>query len=356
MVIMKRTVIIKMMTIMEKISRLSLSIIVGSIIAIIAMIIAIVIKNEFGNVYESEGMAVREKNEEMPDPQYSITSDSFEYDGKKYSYNKNLNNYLFLGIDKKELINTRKGNADAGQADAIYLFSIDRITKKTTLISIPRDSITMIGKYTIDTRRLLYEEDHLSTAYGYGDGKHLSAQLIKEATSHLLYGMPIMYYCAYELNVLPVISENIGEIEIVNPNDSLMFFDKKYKKNERITIDKNNIEVFLRNRDIKEDNTAIDRMNRQRVFLDALISSIQEKYNNNPKELTNLYTDMIPHMCTNMNSDQFLYLLETIADKEEINEWVVPGDAVVTDIYDEYHINNRELLTKLIENCCTEIE
>lgn len=44
------------------------------------------------------------------------------YNGKKYRYNDHLSNFLFLGIDTREKVHTEKGRADAGQADAVFLF------------------------------------------------------------------------------------------------------------------------------------------------------------------------------------------------------------------------------------------
>ena len=51
------------------------------------------------------------------------TSGTVTYEGKDYEYNDHLSNFLFMGIDKRELVETTKGQADAGQADAIFLIS-----------------------------------------------------------------------------------------------------------------------------------------------------------------------------------------------------------------------------------------
>lgn len=49
-------------------------------------------------------------------------SDTVEYQGATYKYNDHLSNYLFLGIDTRESVDTYQTQEDAGQADAILWF------------------------------------------------------------------------------------------------------------------------------------------------------------------------------------------------------------------------------------------
>ena len=47
----------------------------------------------------------------------SASASDITWNGKTYSYNEHLSNFLFLGIDTKEKAETKTGQADAGQAD-----------------------------------------------------------------------------------------------------------------------------------------------------------------------------------------------------------------------------------------------
>ena len=79
----------------------------------------------------------------------SQNSDIVEYKGETYKYNDHLSNYLFLGIDTRETVDTYQSQADAGQADAIFLVSMDRATEKIKVLFIPRDSMTRIEIFNI---------------------------------------------------------------------------------------------------------------------------------------------------------------------------------------------------------------
>ena len=71
-------------------------------------------------------------------------SDTVEYQGATYKYNDHLSNYLFLGIDTRESVDTYQTQEDAGQADAIFVVSMDRATEEIKVLFIPRDYMTEI--------------------------------------------------------------------------------------------------------------------------------------------------------------------------------------------------------------------
>ena len=77
----------------------------------------------------------------------SASASDITWNGKTYSYTEHLSNFLFLGIDTKEKAETKTGQADAGQADALYLLSWNRLEGDITVISIPRDTMTQIETF-----------------------------------------------------------------------------------------------------------------------------------------------------------------------------------------------------------------
>lgn len=126
----------------------------------------------------------------------SASASDITWNGKTYSYNEHLSNFLFLGIDTKEKAETKTGQADAGQADALYLLSWNRLEGDITVISIPRDTMTQIETFGPGGKSLGKSKDHISLSYAYGDGGYESCELAENAVSELLYGLPIDGYCA----------------------------------------------------------------------------------------------------------------------------------------------------------------
>ena len=56
----------------------------------------------------------------------SSDQNTVEYEGSTYTYNDHLSNYLFMGIDSSEEVSNMESQMDAGQADSIFVVSLDQ--------------------------------------------------------------------------------------------------------------------------------------------------------------------------------------------------------------------------------------
>ena len=267
------------------------------------------------------------------------------WQGSTYTYNDHLSNFLFLGVDTREKAETEVGNADAGQTDALYLVSWDRVENKVTLISIPRDTITPIEVFDRNGDSLGLTENHISLAYGYGDGSFKSLELSKNAVSGLFYGLPIQGACAMSLDGIPEIPKSFGDITVTVPNDSLADRYPEFRKGAEVTITPENAEIFLRSRDTDVSQSAIDRMERQQAFLDAFGNAAAA----DPSKVTKLYEDLMPYLVTSISNDWFVKLIDALSADETVERWTVPGDGVEGEQFDEYHVDNSALYENIIE-------
>ncbi len=276
-------------------------------------------------------------------------SGTVTWNGKTYRYNERLSNYLFLGVDKAELVETEAGYLDAGQTDAIFLVAWDRVDGKLTVVSIPRDTMTPYDYYGRGGQNLGPMKSHLNLAYAYGDGKHESCRMSVEAVSQLFYGLPIEKYCAISLEALSEVMKEIGSVTVTVPNNSLEEKYPEYKEGTEVTLDSENIEPFIRYRDIGVSQSALSRLERQEVFLEAFLEKAEERFAEDPGFVTRSYEAMQPYMVTNAGADQFVKLMESLASKGKPEHWTVPGTGTEGVNYDEYHVDEDGLYEKMIE-------
>jgi anionic cell wall polymer biosynthesis LytR-Cps2A-Psr (LCP) family protein len=220
------------------------------------------------------------------------------------------------------------------------------------MVSIPRDTMTYITVYAADTQKEYVLYDHLSLQFGYGDGKHKSCQLTKNAVSALLYNIPIQGYFAMPLDALGSLVKNVEGVEVETPNASLEFETDSFHPGSVVTLDEDNIEEFLRTRDTDEDNSALLRMERQKVFLRAFIDKVRDNYKENPGTLTGLYEDMKPYVVTNIGNDQLADLMDSLSGQVGVKEWTLPGEGVATGEYDEFRVDQDALVGRLVETFC----
>lgn len=307
------------------------------------------------------GKAGQQENAEETEPQEIAEEEAAAdgaviWQGEQYQYNDHLSNFLFLGIDTRERMETRTGQADAGQSDALYLVSYDRVEKSVKLISIPRDTMTQIEVFDKAGGSLGLTEDHISLAYAYGDGGYESCRLAEEAVSRLFYGIPIQGTSSLSLDGIPALLECVGNIDVVVPNDSLEKKDPEMKQGATVTVTPENAETFVRYRDVETHESAVARMERQQVFLAALGEKVRESLASDPGLVGSMYQKLKPYMTGTIHNDWFAKLAEALGNEADSESWTVPGESSFDGEFDEYRIDDSAFYEKVLETFYKKVE
>ena len=280
--------------------------------------------------------------------------DTIQYNGKTYKYNDHLTNYLFMGIDTREPVETYEIQEDAGQADAIFLLSHDRVTGQIRCLTIPRDTMAQIEVIGPGGDSFGMSKDHINIQYAFGDGKTKSCELMKTAVSQLLYQVPIRQYCALNMDAIPILVELTGGVDLVVPDDSLQDVNPEFQEGATVTLTGENAEQFVRYRDIKKTQSALVRTNRQMVFLEAYMKKVQEISKTDVSIVTRLYEGIQDYMVTNMGTDHFAKLLEASLKNQITNE-TLPGEGIEGEYFDEYHVDDEQLYDLIIRTFYVEV-
>lgn len=274
------------------------------------------------------------------------TSESITYKGKTYVYNDHLSNYLFMGIDTKGDMETAE-SGDAGQADAVFLVSVDRVTKEMQVISIPRDTMTEIQMFSVSRKSLGLMENHINLQYAQGDGKTESCELMKTAVSKLLGGIPVHGYCSVNMDGIPVMTEAAGNLQVVIPDNSLEEVNPEFTEGAEVTLTKDNVEQFVRYRNTGREQSALVRQDRQKIFIEAYMKKAQEQYAKDASFVTGLYESMKPYMVTNIGNDLFVKLLSA-AQEGKSSVHTLPGKGAQGEYFDEYRVDEEALQEMII--------
>lgn len=274
------------------------------------------------------------------------TSEGITYKGKTYVYNDHLSNYLFMGIDTKGDMETAE-SGNAGQADAVFLVSVDRVTKEMQVISIPRDTMTEIEMFSVSRKSLGLMENHINLQYAQGDGKTESCELMKTAVSKLLGGIPVHGYCSVNMDGIPVMTEAAGNVQVVIPDNSLEEVNPEFTEGAEVTLTKDNVEQFVRYRNTGREQSALVRQDRQKIFIEAYMKKAQEQYAKDASFVTGLYESMKPYMVTNIGNDLFVKLLSA-AQEGKSSVHTLPGKGAQGEYFDEYRVDEEALQEMII--------
>lgn len=315
----------------------------------VALMVLIALVAIFGGGYylwNQTKMTSGMRNLSQQDIQMDDGEDVVQYAGSTYKYNDHLSNYLFMGIDTREAVDTYESQQDAGQADAIFLISMDRVTQQIKVLFIPRDSMTEIEVFNPVGKSLGNTTDHINIQYAYGDGKQKSCELMKIAVSNLLNGLPIQGYCSMNMDGIPVITDFVGGVEITVPDNSLIDVNPDFYEGAIVRITGENAEQFVRYRDVDQTQSALVRQERQKTYLQALIKKAQEKTAGDAGFVADLCERVKSYIVTSMGNDIFAKLLA--ASQNGITEMeTIPGEGVQGKNFDEYHVD-KDALSDLI--------
>ena len=265
-----------------------------------------------------------------------------EAEGSVYKYNDHLSNYLFMGIDTRDEVSSYESQQDAGQADAVFLVSMDRVTEEIKVLLIARDTITEIEVFNPSGKSLGTTEDHINIQYAYGDGKEKSCELMETAVSNLLGDIPIQGYCAMNMDGISVITDFVGGVEVTVPDSSLEEVNPDFTEGAVVTLTGDNAEQFVRYRDTEISQSAIVRQERQKVYLQAFLKKAQAMAEDDASFAVDIFNEIQPFTVTNLGNDIFAKLL-TASQGKKVETSTIPGEAAKGENFDEYHVDQQQL-------------
>ena len=105
-------------------------------------------------------------------PEQAVAEDDYiVYNGEKYKFNPDVTTVLFAGIDKRSEDQQLGTLGTAGQADAIFVMSINTKTGKSKIMAVSRDSMVDVNTCDAAGNFLGTERLQICLSHAYGDGR-----------------------------------------------------------------------------------------------------------------------------------------------------------------------------------------
>lgn len=308
-------------------------IIFGSVVVIVALLVGM-----FGH-----GMWKKQEQKKVNSKSEGKTQEDIyvNYQGKKYEYNHQLKNILFMGIDKSDEFSEQEVGK-GGQSDVLILLSMNKEDQTTTLLEISRDAMVDVKTYDMNGKYLGKERSQITTQFAYGDGKHRSCRMTKEVVSELLYGVPIDSYIALGIEGVRNLTDAIGGVKITVPEDYTEI-NPLFEKGATLVLNGEQAEQYVRTRDIEKTGSNNDRMKRQTQFIEALVYQLQGKEFGWYQEV---FEEIEKYIVTDLSVEE-MKRLSAYQMKEPIE--MVPGEVQQGEKHDEFIVDNEKLQEMIIK-------
>lgn len=299
------------------------------------------------------------KNIAVPSSVQKADDDYIIYDGHKYKYNKNVTTILFAGIDKETSEHREGVVGTGGQADSIFVLSLNTDTGKYTMYNVSRDSMVDVNICDTAGNFKGTERMQICLAHSYGDGGDTSNDNLKRSVSRLFFGIPVNAYMSVDLDVIPILNDAVGGVN-VNVIEDLSSYDPALKKGANVTLKGEQAEIYVRSRDVSggvEQNEL--RMERQKSYIDSFINQTIQLTKNDPTTPISLYNSISDYCKTDIDAAKITYLSSlfvTNGFSSDENIVKVPGQAVMGEKYAEYNVDNDKFFEEILNTYYTRVD
>jgi polyisoprenyl-teichoic acid--peptidoglycan teichoic acid transferase len=274
-----------------------------------------------------------------------------KYKGETYLLNDNIVTILCIGTDNETMIEDVDSFGENGQADAIFLQTIDVKTGKAVVIGISRDAMVDVDVYSLNGNFIRTDYKQICLAYAYGDGKKTSSENVIRSVSRLLYGMPIEHYFAMDLKPIGILNDAVGGVKVKALED-INRADLTAKKGETITLRGDQARTYVRFRNTELLDSNMPRMKRQQQYLTAFSKNALSMTKRDITTPVKLFNRISKHITTNLDASKITYLTTSVLTNNydgEIEFRMVQGNIVQGEKYAEFIVDETALYEMILD-------
>ena len=267
------------------------------------------------------------------------------YKGKVYTPKKKIETYLFMGIDVQGPAVSTPGAYNGGQADAQFLLVLDHEEKSWQLLRLNRDSMVEVPVLDLKGKVIGYERQQLALAHAYGDGTRMSCENVADTVSALLGNQTIDGYVSLNMDGIAVFNDAIGGVTVTITSD-FTAVDPTLVEGETITLNGQQAMEFVRTRKDVDDQTNLARMERQRVYLEAIQPKLRALSDD---EILRTYDALSDYIVSNLGSQNILNMAEYLKSYREMPELTIDGINTIEEGHVAYILDQDSLQQVILE-------
>lgn len=276
--------------------------------------------------------------------QATITKEhvSAVWQGKTYYLREDLRKYVLIGIDENKE-QSEQGGTNSSQADFIAVLVADEAGKNWSLMQLNRDTMCNVPLISAQGKAIGSQREQLALAHTYGTGSGDSCRNTVQAVENLLYGVPMDGYIRIRMDAIAKLNDAVGGVTVTVADDFSQY-DESMVPEAVVTLNGQQAELFVRARGGMPDATNLNRMERQKQYLQAWVDAAKKCDN---------VSAVIEGLSGDIYSDLTIYQISDLADK--LQDYPVPnilsplGTAKKGKSFVEFEVNEEALQQQVID-------
>lgn len=294
-------------------------------------------------------MALWEKHNSEYDYDYSGSfKETLEYNGEKYTARDDVEAMLLIGLDKLQGVEDSTAYNNDKSADFLLLLVFDNTNKTCKGIQINRDTIAEMNVLGVAGDKIGSVKQQIALSHTYGNGKEVSCRNTVDSVSELLYGVNIKHYLSVTMEAVSIYNDLVGGVP-VTVLDDFTGIDETLVKGEKTVLYGEHALTYVRGRYGVGDNTNINRMKRQRQYVESLYAQTQSAAEKNER----FQLDAISKLSEYTVSDCTVNQMQTIFEKFSTYEFggitEIKGESIVGEQFMEFYPSDASMKSAVIE-------
>ena len=273
---------------------------------------------------------------------------SLEYGGKRYQLREGVSCTLVMGLDKFATEKIEEADyVNDMQSDFLILMIVDEQNETLSALHVNRDSMAEIQRYGLAGKKLNSFTGQLALSHTYGSGGRDSARYTCEAVSKYLSGVPIEHYVSLTMDAIPTLNDLVGGVTVY-VEDDFSNTDPSIKQGETMRLQGQQALTFIRARSSMNDSSNINRMARQREYMDGLYKQMKAQFASDANFGLHLADELGDTMQSDLSAGEMSALAESWANYDFEGIETIKGEAKKGEKFMEFYADEDALTEQII--------
>jgi len=259
-----------------------------------------------------------------------------QHNGHEYVLKEDIETVLVIGLDKfsGDTDNTAYNNDK--NADFLMLLVFDHANKTVDSIQINRDTMAEINRLGVSGNSIGTITAPIALSHTQGNGKEVSCRNTADAVSKLLMNIRINHYMSLSMDAVKELNDYVGGVE-VTVLDDFSGIDDTLVKDQTVTLLGDQALTYIRTRAGLEDSSNVNRMNRQRQYMQALYEKTMQRISESDEFVVKAYGKVEPYLVTDCTPNKLQTLLKKVSEYTAEDIQLLEGESVRGEEYMEFY-------------------
>lgn len=256
------------------------------------------------------------------------------FDDVDYQYSNDMETFLIMGTDYSGNEEGKGKDYEGSMSDFLLLMIIDHTENTYAFLPLDRNTIVNVSLIDEEGKGAATAQEQLCTAHSYGGTKEMGCQNTSKAISEYLGGLSIDGYYSISLSQIPALNHALGGVEVVLKDD-FSSLDPEMTKGKKLTLSDSQAEIFLHSRMKMEDDSNVNRMERQSAYMKAALKKGKINLKNNPNYIKNNKDTFEGVATSTITNKQISRIANALIKYEDKGEFSIKGKTKMGGILED---------------------